>query len=272
MQIPTNENYLRDFFEHAPIGFHVFGPDQTIIDVNESELQLLGYSREDIVNRKKWTDLIVPEHRQKFQRHWEDLHQYGRVTNLEYTVMCKDGTHINVLLNASARFDENGKLLNTRGSIVDITERKHMVQQLQQNQKVMRNNIRSLQKIIKGMEQEKNEWQQNIQVDIKKRIFPLIEKMKQRDGDLGKKVINTLEQYLGEMTGRLGTALYNEQWKLSTREIDICFLIQSGLTTKEISELLCSSKRTIDNHRNNIRKKLGISRKNVDLADYLKSL
>ena len=54
------KNYLRDFFEHAPIGFHAFGPNRKIIDINQTELDMLGYTRNAIIGKKSWPDLILP--------------------------------------------------------------------------------------------------------------------------------------------------------------------------------------------------------------------
>ncbi len=119
----TQERF-RDFFENAPIGFHIFGPDRTIIDINDAELDLIGYTRSEIVNKKTWADLIVPEQRAGFEKHWQDITTKGRVSDLEYTLLHKDGHHVHVILNASARFDADGELLNTRGSVLDITERR----------------------------------------------------------------------------------------------------------------------------------------------------
>src|SRR3989338_10299923 len=113
----SNADYLHDFFEHAPIGFHAFGPDQKIIDINQAELDMLGYTKEEIVGKKSWGDLIVPEEIPLFKQHWRDITARKPVRNLNYTLVCKDGRRRNVLLNASARFDKDGKLLNTRGSV-----------------------------------------------------------------------------------------------------------------------------------------------------------
>ena len=55
------EKYLRDFFDHAPIGFHVFGPGRKIIDINQAELDMIGYAHEEVVGKKTWGDLIIPE-------------------------------------------------------------------------------------------------------------------------------------------------------------------------------------------------------------------
>ncbi len=117
------EERFQDFFANAAVPLHIFGPDRIIIDINQAELDLIGYERSEIVGVKTWADLIVPEQCEQFERHWRRLLQTHDVRNLEYTVIRKDGRHVYVLLNASARYDAQGRLLNTRGSVVDITRR-----------------------------------------------------------------------------------------------------------------------------------------------------
>ncbi len=68
-----NEDLFRDFFDNAAIGFHIFGPDRIITGMNKYELNLLGYSLEEIVDKKTWSDLIIPENRHQFEKHWNEI-------------------------------------------------------------------------------------------------------------------------------------------------------------------------------------------------------
>ncbi|MHC4691447.1 MAG: PAS domain-containing sensor histidine kinase [Planctomycetota bacterium] len=130
-EVMETQERFSDFFKNAPIGFHIFGPDQTIVDINDAELDMIGYSRDEIVGKKTWAELIIPEERQQFKEHWHDIISKGQVRNFEYTLVHKDGHYINVILNASSRFDKNGNLINTRGSVLNITERKRSEQEIE---------------------------------------------------------------------------------------------------------------------------------------------
>jgi PAS domain S-box-containing protein len=238
------EDYLRDFFEYAPVGFHAFGPDQKIIDMNQTELDMFGYTRKEIIGKKSWRDLILPEEIPLFERHWQDINTKGEVRNLSYTVVRKDGQCLNVLLNASARFDKNGKLLNTRGSVVDITERYQMARVLKLHDSIQKN--------------------------IEDSIFPLLEKLKRRGTFADQQNLTLLEQYLQDLMDGFSVKLMDKKWRLSAREIEICKMLKKGLKTKDIADLLSTSQRTIEHHRNHIRKKFGISNPSADLSKYLK--
>ncbi|NIP27371.1 MAG: PAS domain S-box protein [Phycisphaerae bacterium] len=130
-EVMETQERFSDFFKNAPIGFHIFGPDQIIVDINDAELEMIGYSRDEIVGKKTWAELIIPEERQQFKEHWYNIISKGQVKNLEYTLVHKDGHYINIILNASSRFDKNGNLINTRGSVLNITERKRSEQEIE---------------------------------------------------------------------------------------------------------------------------------------------
>jgi DNA-binding CsgD family transcriptional regulator len=63
-----------------------------------------------------------------------------------------------------------------------------------------------------------------------------------------------------------------DQHGLTPTEIQVANLIRDGRTTKEIMMLLHSSKGAIDIHRYNIRRKLGINKKKVNIRSHLLSL
>ena len=49
-------------------------------------------------------------------------------------------------------------------------------------------------------------------------------------------------------------------------------MVRAGLATKEIAGLLGASAQTVDKHRNNIRRKLGLANKDVNLVSFLQNL
>lgn len=234
-----SENYLRDFFDHAPIGFHSFGPDQIIIDINQAELDMLGYAKREVIGKKTWKDLIVPGEIPLFEKHWKMINRKEPVRNLKYTVCRKDGRQLKVLLNASARFDAKDRLMHTRGSVVDITDL---------------------------------EYVENMQANIEQTILPLVEKLKRRGSPLDQRHLLLLEKHLQNLTEGFNLKLMKGKWRLSAREIEICKMLKNGFKTRDIADLLSTSARTVEHHRNHIRKKLNILSPAVDLGSYLKNL
>src|SRR6185436_19536019 len=89
----------------------------------DTELRWLGYAREEVIGRLRFTDLLTPESREVFERHYPLLLRHGEAHTLEFDILRKDGTPLRVLLNASVVRDDRGKFLMVRASVYDFTER-----------------------------------------------------------------------------------------------------------------------------------------------------
>jgi PAS domain S-box-containing protein len=127
---PDKYPLYKDFFQNSIVGFHLFDQNQVIIDINNHELEMLGYRRDEIVNKKRWSDLIAPGQNDQLEDHWRKIINGSPVQNYEYEVVRKDGRHIHVLLNASARYDSGGNIINTRGIVIDISVRKQLEEEV----------------------------------------------------------------------------------------------------------------------------------------------
>jgi PAS domain S-box-containing protein len=114
---------FQELYNHAPCGYHSLDKEGTIILVNETELEMLGYAREELLG-KKFTDLVTTEGVKTFQENFPQLKQRGWVRDLELQMIRKDGTLLPVSLNATAVKDAQGNYLMGRSTILDITDRK----------------------------------------------------------------------------------------------------------------------------------------------------
>ena len=124
------EAETRDLYNNAPCGYHSLDSNGTIIRINDTELQWLGYQRDEIIDRKRFTDLITAKSVQLFQEHFSALKEQGYIKDLEYEMVRKDGTILPVLLSATAIFDDDGHFLMSRSTIYDITEQVQLTEQL----------------------------------------------------------------------------------------------------------------------------------------------
>ncbi len=118
--VQRTEQELRDFVENATVGMHWVGADGIILWANRTELQMLGYSREEYLGH----------HIAKFHADEPVIQDIlGRLTrdetlgDYEARLRCKDGSIRDVLINSNV-LRENGKFVHTRCFTRDITERK----------------------------------------------------------------------------------------------------------------------------------------------------
>ncbi|XWK91290.1 MAG: PAS domain S-box protein [Phormidium sp.] len=117
---------VEDLYNNAPCGYHSLDANGLIIRINDTELNWLGYTREEILYKQKFVDLIVPESREIFYQNFPKFKQQGRIDNLEFEMFKKDGTTSWMSLNATAVRDEAGNFLMSRSTLFDISNRKQI--------------------------------------------------------------------------------------------------------------------------------------------------
>ena len=121
---------VHDLYNHAPCGYHSIDREGTFVQINDTELAMLGYTREEVVGRLKFSDLLTPKSHKAFQENFPGFKERGWVKDLEYEMVRKDGTVFPVVLSATAITDKSGKFLMSRSSLFDITERQRAVEAL----------------------------------------------------------------------------------------------------------------------------------------------
>jgi PAS domain S-box-containing protein len=121
---------LQDLYDHAPAGYHSLDAGATFVRINQTELDWLGYSREEIIGVKTFRDLLFPPSQRIFDQAYELYKERGWVKDVEHEMVRMDGSILPVLLNATAIYDADGNFLRSRTTVIDLTERKAAEQAL----------------------------------------------------------------------------------------------------------------------------------------------
>jgi PAS domain S-box-containing protein len=114
---------IQDLYDNAPCGYHSLDLEGRFLRINNTELQWLGYDRDQIIG-KKFTDLLAPESLPIFQANFPQFKQQGWIENLEFHLICQDGSSLPVCLSATALKDISGNFIMSRSIIFNISERK----------------------------------------------------------------------------------------------------------------------------------------------------
>ncbi len=131
----------------------------------------------------------------------------------------------------------------------------------------------ALKVLLHKVEESRSEFEERILWNINELIVPYLEKLKSRQYD-GKSAsyLTILEANLAEITAPFADRLSSKFANLTRTEIEIAKLIMQGKTTKEIASLLTTATSTVNFHRNNIRRKIGVKGVKINLRTYLSSL
>ncbi|MFW5731444.1 MAG: helix-turn-helix transcriptional regulator [Desulfonatronovibrionaceae bacterium] len=131
----------------------------------------------------------------------------------------------------------------------------------------------TLKNIVQAFEQDKKEQAQDLARRVAEDVLPESERMAREEDQalrhLRKEVIeDQLTSMVSSDDQNQGDA---DMLKLTPTEIDVCDYIRAGRSTSEIADLMYLSLDTIQTHRKNIRKKLGLVGRKISLYSYLRS-
>ena len=90
-QIPSLKQRFGDWYQNAPMGFHSLDANGTIIDINDTELDWLGYRRDEVVGRMHISALLSEKSKEVLRNAATRPHTYGGSGYLEYEAVRKDG-------------------------------------------------------------------------------------------------------------------------------------------------------------------------------------
>ena len=123
-ELRASNEAIKDLYNNAPCGYHSLDKDGFIILINDTELRWLGYSRDEIIGKVAFRDLLTANSLKLFEKNFPTFKERGWVSDLEFELVCKNGSILPVLLNATAITDSDGNYVMSRSTIFDITERK----------------------------------------------------------------------------------------------------------------------------------------------------
>ncbi|MGB0044300.1 MAG: PAS domain S-box protein [Terriglobales bacterium] len=114
------ERRYRELFDNIQEGIYVSTPHGRFVEVNDALVRILGYSsRDEVLQLDIPTQVYFsPERRRELA---DQLDSSGEMHNHEEVLRRKDGTPVHVFMNCYAMRDQDGKILQHRGLMLDVT-------------------------------------------------------------------------------------------------------------------------------------------------------
>lgn len=274
----ASEDRYRTLFKLAADSILLIDPmTSEIVEFNDSAHNNLGYSRDEF-KKIRIKDLDVYESPELFFERSEKLSKGIPVESFETKQKGKDGVIRDV--HVSGTLIEIGERKYILSIWHDITERKKNEYALKEKEKTLTEQAKNLEEtntalkvLLRLRNEEKERIEENILSNVKQLINPYLKKLRHtRLGAEQDNLVNIVESNLAEITSSLTPKLISKSIGLTPRELDVANLVKNGLTNQEISEILCLSDNAVAFHRRNIRTKLGLKRKKINLRSYLQNL
>jgi PAS domain S-box-containing protein len=274
-----SEQKYRELFENANDIIFILDFDGTILSCNAAAAKTYGYESEQMLGLNI-ESLLDPEYlpvvRQFIQKRLNNIDVQNPQEFLTYT---KDGEAVWVEVNARI-MKENGRQVSVHGIARNITERKKMEEALKKRELELEEKSRNLvdankalKVLLRRREEDKTELEEKVTCNMRELVLPYIENLKMTDIDSQQlNQLKIIESNISEIISPFLRTLSSRYPNLTPMEMKIIHFIKEGRSTKEIAALLKTSTRTVEVHRDNIRKKMRLKNRKVNLRSHLLSL
>jgi PAS domain S-box-containing protein len=112
---------FKDLYDNAPIGYHEIDMEGRILRMNKTELNMLGYSINEISGKYIW-ELTSDSKFSKEQTLKKLQNKHKNSFPYERDFLCNDGTKLPVLVKDRQILSETGEIIGSRSSVQDISE------------------------------------------------------------------------------------------------------------------------------------------------------
>ncbi|MHB8137457.1 MAG: PAS domain-containing protein [Smithellaceae bacterium] len=162
----------------------------------------------------------------------------------------------------------------------EIEEKRLAEKNLRQKERALRLNAMNLQEtntalkvLLEQREKDKSELEEMVLANVRSLLLPSLERLRGcRLNDRQKIYVDSLEANLQTIVSPFLHRFSNRFLNLTPVEIQVAGLVKEGKSSKEIASMINVSERGVEFHRNNIRRKLGLTNAKTNLRSYLLSL
>jgi len=281
LEMQKNERMFRSLVESAPFGLTIMDSNGTAHYVNPKFKEMFGYELEEVRNPDDWFKKAYPDkaYRRKSFEMWESAVRRSEldedVEPSEGKVRCRDGQEKHISFRIVHLAEERHLV-----TYVDITDRVTAEQELLRRENELELKSRNLEEVntalrvlLEQRNADKSDMEEKILFNIRDLVVPYLDKLETtRSPDMQKSYVDILRSNLNSIVSPFARKLSARYMNFTPREIQVANLIKEDKGNKEIAELLYVSESSVEFHRHNIRKKLGIINHKVNLKTYLQSL
>jgi PAS domain S-box-containing protein len=270
-QTRRNEMILQTAIE----GFWITDTSGVIQEVNPAAASILGYLPEELL-RKSIYD-FEPENHRRMAPHIRKTVRKGS-NQYEAQLLHKDGNVMSV--EFTTNFLDLGDKSFLFSFFSDVTKKNQLIKSLKDREaelKIKTQNLKevntALKSLLKKRDTDRMDLEEKVLFNVKEMISPYIKKLRESELDEKQGIYLTiLESNVKDIISPFSPKLTSRHYKFTKSELQIAKLVRMGITSQEIAELMGLSRRTIESHRDRIRKKIGLDSRKRNLRTFLMSI
>ena len=125
-----NSDLCRSLVRDMPAMVHSIDASGAIVDVSQRWLEILGYSRSEVIGRRSTEFLTEESQAYAIENVLPEFFRTGRCVDIPYQVIARDGRVLDVLLSATCVRGDDGQVLRSIAVMQDVTARKRAERKL----------------------------------------------------------------------------------------------------------------------------------------------
>ncbi len=246
--------------------------------VNPRFCEMLGYPYDEMLGRRV-TDFLDEAGRRTFEAELA-RRKRGESGSYELVFERKDGRKIHTIVAPQAILDDQDRFKGSFAVITEITELKQVEEELRRQEAELRLKTEELEEmntalkvLLDQRDKDKQALQERVVSNVARLVLPYVQELEaEAQSTRQRRLLEIVGANLNEIVSPLTHQLSLKYQQLTTKEVRVASLIKDGRTNKEIAELMNVSTKTVEYYRDNIRSKLGLKNRSVNLRTFLNSI
>ncbi len=273
----TNK-FLHSLLGNSPTPVCVSDRNGRVDTVNEAWEKTFGFTREQVMGRS-FHDIFPTEAADRIMAMCREILASNTAVESEESIDCPTGLHHFYTVRFPLQ-DALGQITAVGTISIDVTARKLAEQELTRRETELREKSAqlgemntALRVLLRQREEDQRDMQERFTFNVRELVMPYVHKLKGMHlNEIQLNLMEIIETHLNDIIAPFLRQMVTHYPGMTAKELQVATLVREGKSNKEIADLMSVSLNTIEIHRYNLRKKLGLQNKKMNLRSYLLSL
>ena len=264
-ELRSSEKKYRILLESAHVGIFQSTLEGRYLYANQTFLKLLEYeSFAELEKKNSSIHYTDPSARKALIA---KIRRSKNLYSFEKEFLTKTGRTVTHLISVSLQ----GNIMT--GAAVDVTERKRIEKELLLKTLHLQETNTAIKVLLQQRQREVDEIRNNFLSNVRHLVEPYLKKLHSTPlSEDQRSVLSVIETNLDLIVSPFVGNLFNAHAGFTPKEVRVATLMRQEIAVKDIAAMMNISASAVNLHRQNIRKKLKLTGKKVNLRTFLQSM